>query len=59
MSDIRPEVLVGHEWEAYWRCAMPRCEAWLNVIVYLWRVNLGPTRYPLEWFPFDMPGLPC
>jgi hypothetical protein len=41
MSAMQPEVLAGHEWEADWRHAMARCQTWLNVVGYLWRVSLG------------------
>jgi hypothetical protein len=38
--------------------AMARCQAWLNVVDYLWWVSLGPGTRPVEWFPSDTPGLP-
>jgi hypothetical protein len=48
MSVMRPEVLVGHEWEVVWRRVVDRCHVWLNAVSYLWRVSpglgIGPTR---------------
>ena len=39
--------------------ALARCHAWLSVVSYLWRVNLGRAWDPLVWFPSDTPDLPC
>jgi hypothetical protein len=51
MSVMRPEVLVGHEWEADRRRAMAQCQVCLNVVGYLRRVSPDDrARDPLEWF---------
>jgi hypothetical protein len=42
MSVMRPEGSVGHEWKVTDIRVVARCEAWLNVVDYLWRVSLGP-----------------
>jgi hypothetical protein len=33
------------------------CQAWLNVVGYLWRSVWGRMWDPIEWFSSDMPGL--
>jgi hypothetical protein len=42
MSAMRPEVLIGHEWEADRRRAVAQCQTWLNTVGYLWRVSIRP-----------------
>jgi hypothetical protein len=36
MSAMRSEGFVGHEWEVDRCLAVARCQAWLNVVRYLW-----------------------
>jgi hypothetical protein len=35
-----------------------RCQAWLNVVDYLWLLVWDHAQDPVEWFPSDMPSLP-
>jgi hypothetical protein len=32
MNAMRPEVLVGHEWEVDGRCVVARCQVWLSAV---------------------------
>jgi hypothetical protein len=52
MSAMRLEVLIGHEWKVDRRLAVARCQAWLNAVGYLRRVNLGPGTRSTRVVPF-------
>jgi hypothetical protein len=52
MSAMRPEVLVGHEWEADRCCAVARWQVWLSAVDYLWQASLWLGAGSTQVVPF-------